>query len=108
MAALNILKKRNDFRRVYSGGKFLADRILVIYFKKNNLGSSRFGFTVSKKVGGAVERNRIRRVLKEICRLNKEKFVCGMDYVIVARRGIISKSYQKISEVLFINLKKIK
>ncbi|RJQ27408.1 MAG: ribonuclease P protein component [Peptococcaceae bacterium] len=107
MGCFNILKKRRDFRKTYAGGKVVADGHLVIYYKANNLGISRFGFSVSKKVGCAVKRNKVRRILKEICRKNQEKFLNGRDYVIVSRPGIVGKSYQKVSEILLSNLRRL-
>ncbi|RJQ32527.1 MAG: ribonuclease P protein component [Peptococcaceae bacterium] len=108
MGHFNTLKKRRDFRKTYARGKAVADSDLVIYYASNNLGASRFGFSVSKKVGCAVERNKVRRILKEICRKNQEKFLTGRDYIIISRPGIVGKNYQKISEILLSNLKRLR
>ena len=59
------IKKDSDFRRVYQRGKSLADRNLVIYTMKNKSDKSRIGISISKKVGKAHVRNRIRRCIKE-------------------------------------------
>jgi len=56
---------------------------------KNNLGYSRFGISVSRKLGGAVKRNRIKRVIREIVRAREDVRSMGMDMVIVAREGVI-------------------
>ncbi|MCL4415901.1 MAG: ribonuclease P protein component, partial [Actinobacteria bacterium] len=61
---------------------------LIIYLFNNTKENSRFGFTVSKKVGNAVIRNKIRRKLKEICRLNCSKIKKGFDVIIIARPAI--------------------
>jgi ribonuclease P protein component len=107
MKVLTTLKKNKEYRNVYSRGKSFADRYLVIYFLANNLEFCRFGFTVSKKVGNAVTRNRIRRLLKEACRLNNNVFSGGFDLVLVARRSIVSLEYVQVEESLLKLLKKV-
>jgi ribonuclease P protein component len=81
------LKRRQDFRRVYQRGKSLKNRAFVLCFRPSIKGEQRIGFSVSKKIGKAVERNRIRRRLREAVRLELEAFAPGYDYVIVARLG---------------------
>lgn len=106
MSALSIIKKNKEYRKVYSQGKPYADRYMVIYVLRNNLGIRRFGFTVSKKIGKAVKRNRIRRVFKEVCRLNLKNFPEGFDYIIIARHDIVNLSFRQIEERLLRLLKK--
>ncbi len=107
MNSLNIIKKNGEYRKVYSLGKSVADRRLVIYFFKNNLDTSRFGFTVSKKVGKAVTRNRVRRLLKEACRQNILKFPDGYDFVILARRGAAVIKFRQAEDSIIKLLKKV-
>jgi ribonuclease P protein component len=78
------IKKRADFARVYNSGKSAANRLFVVYVCANNLPHNRLGLSVSKKVGCAVVRNRIRRLLKESLRLGTE-ISNGYDIVIIAR-----------------------
>jgi len=87
MSFLPTIKKNGDFKKIFSRGKSVADRYLVLYFLKNNLEICRFGFVVSKKIGNAVIRNRIRRLFREACRLNLEKFPAGYDFLLVARHN---------------------
>ena len=108
MASLNILKKNSDYRRVYSHGKTVADRFIVLYFFPNNTEKSRFGFTVSKKVGNAVTRNRIRRLFRETCRLNCWLFPTGYDYVLLARREIVGSGYKEVEASLLKLLRRLK
>ena len=78
------LKLNHIFRRLYhTSGK--ADGYLVLYARKNRSGQNRVGITVSKKLGKAHVRNRTRRRLREVYRLNEEKFQPGWDIVVVAR-----------------------
>jgi len=87
------LKRREDFRLVYKRGRSKAGSLLVLYARKNGLSHHRVGFSVSKKVGKAVERNRVKRQLREICRLNPQWFKPGFDYIFIARSPIKSASF---------------
>ena len=95
---LNRLKKNKEFQRVYQCKKSFIGRYLVLYLKKNDLNYSRFGFVVSKKVGKAVERNKIKRRLKEICRLNFDRFKTGYDLIFIARIKIKGIGYQLVEQ----------
>lgn len=99
------LTKNKQFREVYGKGKSVPERLIVLYYKPNDLNQKRFGFSVGKKVGNAVVRNRIKRILREICRLNLDKVKNGFDYVIIARPRIIEENYLNI-EKSFIKLLK--
>ena len=89
------LKLNHIFRRLYStSGQ--ANSIMVLYARKNRTGTTRVGITVSKKLGHAVVRNRVRRRLREVYRLNEAKFQPGWDIVVVARSRCISASFQDI------------
>jgi len=79
------LKKNHEFKRLYNKGKNAASQCAVVYCRRNGRSENRLGVTVSTKLGGAVARNRVRRRLKEIYRLNEEKLTAGYDIVIVAR-----------------------
>lgn len=104
----NRVKKRRDFTRVYQKGKSVAAKDLVLCWRKTGLPEHRVGFTVSKKVGNAVVRNKVRRRLKEIARLRPELFVFGRDYIIIARRSAALISYREMEKELEYLAKKIK
>lgn len=92
------LKKQQDFKKVYSQGKYAADSVFVVYALAVNptpLQSIRLGITVSKKVGNAVTRNRIRRIAKEVYKQIYEEIeiTAGYDIVIVARK--IAGTFEK-------------
>jgi ribonuclease P protein component len=93
-----LIKKNKEYRKIYNEGISLANRYAVIFTLKNSLGQKRFGFSVSKKIGKAVERNRVRRRLKEICRKNDEFFLNGYDYILIARKGIEELSYNSMQD----------
>lgn len=93
------LKKDSDFRKVYKHGKSFANRYLVIYILKNKSDYSRIGISVSKKVGKAITRNRVRRLIKEAYRLNiDEKIKPGYDIVFIARVSSKDTSFKDIDK----------
>ena len=79
------LKENYEFRRLYQKGKSAVGGGMVIYCRKNKLGNNRLGVTVSVKLGHAVVRNRARRRLREVYRLNTPALKQGWDIVLVAR-----------------------
>ena len=79
------LTKNHEFRRIYNKGKNAASKYVVVYCMRNGKDKNQLGITVSTKLGGAVERNRIRRRLKEIYRINEHSLRIGYNIVIVAR-----------------------
>ena len=90
------LKLNHIFQRLYrTNGQ--ANGYLVLYARKNRTNTNRVGITVSKKLGHAVVRNRIRRRIREIYRLNEEKLQPGWDIVIVARSKAIGADFQRLT-----------
>jgi ribonuclease P protein component len=79
------LRRSADFRRVYSSRRRRDGRLLVVHSLANQLGHPRVGFTVSTKVGGAVQRNRVRRRLREAARPLIVGSKEAVDLVVVAR-----------------------
>lgn len=86
------LKLNHIFRRLYSTTGH-ANSYLVLYARKNRSATNRVGVTVSKKLGGAVVRNRVRRRLREVYRLNETKFAPGWDIVVVARSRCVTAPF---------------
>jgi len=79
------LTRNHEFKRLYNKGKTAASKCVVVYCIRNGKAENRLGITVSTKLGGAVQRNRIRRRLKEIYRLNEGFLHTGYNIVLVAR-----------------------
>ena len=90
------LKLNHIFRRLYATSGH-ANSFLVLYARKNHSDTNRVGVTVSKKLGGAVVRNRVRRRLREVYRLNETLFAPGWDIVVVARSRCISAEFSKLT-----------
>lgn len=101
------LKRRQDFRRVYQRGKSTANRAFVLCWRPNRSGVPRVGFSVSKKIGKAVERNRVRRKLREACRLEFGFFVPGYDYVLIARHGAKAATVESLRHKITGTLRQI-
>lgn len=79
--------RRGEFARVYAARRFASDQLLVVHVIDNDLAWSRLGLSVGKRVGGAVQRNRIRRRIREAFRKNKDALPIGLDIVCVAKPG---------------------
>ena len=90
------LKLNHIFRRLYHTSG-VADGLLVLYARKNRTDGNRVGVTVSKKLGKAHVRNRTRRRIREVYRLNEEKFQPGWDIVVVARTKAVEAPFEKLS-----------
>lgn len=91
------LKLNHIFRRLYHSTGY-ANSYLVLYARKNHSATNRVGVTVGKKLGGAVVRNRTRRRLREVYRLNEARFAPGWDIVVVARSRCISADFKKLTD----------
>lgn len=94
------LKKNVDFQRVYQNGTSHADRYLVMYVLENEEDRNRLGISVSKKVGNSVVRHRITRLIREVYRLNEERFCRGYDIVVIARNRAKGQGYHTIERSL--------
>ncbi len=90
------VKENYEFRRIYRKGRSAVSPQLVIYCQRNRRGHSRLGVSVSTKLGCAVVRNRVRRRIREIYRLNKAKMLPGYDLIVVARVRAVETDYQKL------------
>ena len=87
------LKENRIFRRLYAKGKSAVSPPMVLYCRKNGSQANRVGLTVSAKLAHAVQRNRLRRQLREIYRLHEASFARGYDLVVVARTRAIGAEY---------------
>lgn len=92
------LKENYMFRRLYNRGASTANAYLVLYARRNNSSRNRVGITVSGKLGHAVQRNKIRRRLREIYRLHESEFKPGWDLVVVARTRAMDAEFSKLQQ----------
>ncbi|AGK99584.1 MAG: ribonuclease P protein component [Clostridium sp.] len=96
------IRKNSEFRTVYRKGKSLSNHLLVLYTFRNfkNKDINRIGVSVSKKVGKSVIRSRVKRLISESYRLNKESLKKGYDFVFIARINCKDKNYKEIEASL--------
>lgn len=80
------LTKKKEFERVFHEGKVIKNEFVVLYVIRNDLPHSRIGLVVSKKVGNAVRRNRAKRLLREVYRLNKHLLAVHVDIIAIPRQ----------------------
>lgn len=84
------LKQNYEFRRLYHKGRSSASRHVVVYARRNGSGENRTGLTVSPKLGGAVVRSRVTRLLREAWRALTPELRTGFDVVLVARNACVT------------------
>ena len=92
------LKQNYEFRRLYQKGASSAGSCMVIYCRKNKLDHNRLGLTASVKLGHAVVRNRARRRLREVYRLNSSRLSTGWDIILVARSRTVTVSWKELND----------
>jgi ribonuclease P protein component len=93
------LKQRADFLAAANGLKAATAAFVLQARGRGDEGPVRVGFTVSKKVGGAVERNRVRRRLREVVRLSGADILrAGHDYVLIGRRAALSLPFERMTK----------
>jgi ribonuclease P protein component len=93
------LRRRADFLAAAAGYKVPTRSFVLQARKRTDDGPARIGFTVSRKVGTAVERNRVRRRLREIVRLSAAREMCpGHDYVLIGRRAALQLPFDRLTQ----------
>ncbi|MEA2040778.1 MAG: ribonuclease P protein component [Thermodesulfobacteriota bacterium] len=99
------LLNREDFVNVSRSGRRYHTRHFVLIFKQNGIGVTRLGITVSKKTGNAVQRNRIKRLIREFFRLNKSYLPQGYNIIAIAKKDAGHLDFwgikKELAEVLF-------
>lgn len=95
-----ILKRNRDFIRLYRRGKTTVGSVLVTYCSRNRLGKNRVGITASKKVGGAVERNRAKRLIRAAYTALEPELPQGFDIIFVARSRTTRCKMQQVRDTM--------
>lgn len=109
LSKINRIKKKKDFEAIFKKGKSFKNGFLMLKVLPNSLGINRFAFIISLKVSkSAVVRNKIRRRISEVVRLQLDSFKDSSDNVFVALPGLNKKSFQETKELAEQLLKKAK
>lgn len=90
------IRKRAEYLRVQTSGRKLTSPKLLTFFLRSEHPHPRLGVTVSKKVGNAVRRNRVKRLLREAYRLQKRQLPAGADVVFVARAEAAEATFAQV------------
>lgn len=106
MKKINIVKKNEDFKRVITKGKYKKGGLFNIYIEDSGENIYHFGISVSKKVGNAVTRNKIKRRLKSI--IDKKNYQNGFNCIIIVKGAINNYDYKSIEEKLLNALTELK
>ncbi len=94
------IRRRKDYLAVQSRGSRVHSTYFLLLLLPNGRSHTRLGITVSRKVGKAVVRNRVRRYVREVFRQNKEWFVAGWDVVVIAKRRAAEAAFSDVSSDL--------
>ena len=94
------LRRSADFERVRAAGRVWHHRFLSMAVAPNSLGHNRYGFVASRRLGGAVVRNRTRRLLREVVRLCTPRLKKGFDITFIARNEIVRQPYTEVGAAL--------
>jgi ribonuclease P protein component len=96
------LTRNEDFQKVYRLGKSAANHQFVVYYRPNQtVDKFRLGISVSKKIGNAVVRNRLRRKIKEIVRLNETQIKQQIELIIIVRKPAVEMEYADMQRSVF-------
>jgi len=98
MKASWALTKRAQYALVYQKGSTYIDRLIVMKVLSNGLDLSRYGFAVTKKVGKAVQRNRLKRLLRQI--VGSKLLKPGWDIVFIVRRRAVDTDYHQLEKAI--------
>ena len=105
----NRLRKKKEIEKVLKTGKSIFARDFKLIVLRNNLKFSRFTIIISNKVSKkAVERNKLKRQIREIIRLNIDKLVFGYDICLLSRKSLLDKTFQDLNKLVLYTLMKIK
>ena len=103
----NRIRKKEEFETIYTKGKRINCKYFFCFILDNNLKHPRLGLTVSKVIGNSVTRNRAKRLLREMFRLNKHLFKKPVDIIINAKKNIVKANLKELVTTYLKTLKKL-
>lgn len=99
MKKINIVKENGDFKKIMDAVKPYKNSCYTVFVEKNNLlNNYKFGISVSKKIGNAVTRNKLKRQIKSI--IDKKSYQKNFNCIIILKRDILNKNYQEMENLL--------
>lgn len=108
MKKQEVIKKKEEFNSIIKTCPFLKNKYFTIYIRKKESSSPLFGLAISKKVGNAVVRNKLKRQLRAIIDQNKDIFSNACDYIIMIRKECVNTSFQELEKKLIQLIKETK
>lgn len=105
MKKINIIRDNFDYNRIIKNYQPYKYKDYIIYIERTNDTSYHFGFSIGKKLGNAVIRNKIKRQIKSI--IDKKTYQNGFNCIIMVRKGILNKSFIEMEQDLFNTLYKL-
>ena len=102
------IKSKKEFDNIIKQGENIKNKYFILYYVQKKENQSRFGIAVGKKLGNAVVRNKIKRQLREIIKLSKNKFPKGKDYIIIIRKESLNLNFLEMKENLILLTEKVK
>jgi ribonuclease P protein component len=98
------IRKRTEYQTIYDKGRRIPSASFVLFVMRNAAGRPRLGITVTRRVGGAVQRNRAKRLVREIFRRHKSD-LANVDIVVNGRSGLPGADYRKLEEEFLARLR---
>ena len=95
MKKYEVIKNNREFDNIISKGKCVRNNDFIIYYIDNQFNYNRYGISVGKKVGNAVNRNYYKRVIRNICDIYKKVYSNNRDYIIIMRKGLKKLSFNE-------------
>lgn len=106
MKKINIVKKNIDFERIIKNTKPFKTKEFLIFVEKKEMDNYHFGISISKKIGNAVTRNKIKRQIKNI--IDKKDYEKNLNCIIIIRKEILNSNFQEMEKNLFFAFEKLK
>jgi ribonuclease P protein component len=100
------LTKRKEFNYIFKKGKAFSTKLFVLNYSPTKLPTFKVGFSVSKKIGNAVIRNKVKRKMREAFRSFSNEVSEQYNYILVARKGIELASFEEIKKAIYFSLEK--